>query len=271
MSWGWYPSSKDRKRDRLSVQREAKKIKNASPVVVEGRTIATTFWGKAWCDNLESYSDYENRLPRGRTYCRNGSIADLKIKPGEITASVIGSSLYTVNIEITDMPNKKLEQLVKACSSNISSMVELLEGRLSSSVMETVTDKSIGLFPAPKEISLSCSCPDWATMCKHVAAVMYGVGNRLDRAPELLFTLRGVDAQELLTNPQTIQAPTIPESSRIMASVDLWEVFEIDHSQEKFKKGRAKAKSKPTAKANKRPIGRSSSTKKKSSASATGK
>jgi uncharacterized Zn finger protein len=246
MSWGWYPSSRDRKRSRKNAQRETAKIKNASPVVVEGRTIARSFWGKAWCDNLESYSDYENRLPRGRTYCRNGSIADLKIEQGHISARVVGSSLYKVNIEVVAMPSKKWAQLVNACGRSISSMVELLEGRLSSSVMETVIDRSIGLFPAPKEISLSCSCPDWADMCKHVAAVMYGVGNRLDKNPELLFTLRSVEVQELLASSQAINSPSLPSSSRIIASVDLWEVFEIENSLKK-PKGRktSKALSRP--------------------------
>jgi len=235
MGWGWYPSSRDRKRSRKNAQRDSAKIKNASPVVVEGRAIATSFWGKAWCDNLESYSDYENRLPRGRTYCRNGSIADLKIEQGRISARVVGSSLYKVDIKVVAMPSRKWAQLVNACGSSISSMIELLEGRLSSAVMETVIDRSIGLFPAPKEISLNCSCPDWADMCKHVAAVMYGVGNRLDKNPELLFTLRSVDVLELLASPQAITSPPTAKSSRIMESIDLWEVFEIEDAMKKPK------------------------------------
>jgi uncharacterized Zn finger protein len=120
-------------------------------------------------------------------------------------------------------------------------MIELLEGRLSSAVMKTAIDRSIGLFPAPKEISLRCSCPDWAEMCKHVAAVMYGVGNRLDKNPELLFTLRHVDALELLASPEAINSPASPNSSRIMASIDLWDVFEI---QDDVRKPKARKSSK---------------------------
>ena len=74
-----------------------------SPVKIEGKQIAATFWGKAWCDNLESYRDYENRLPRGRTYVRNGSVVDLQIAPREVTAMVSGSEIYKVKVSIGDV------------------------------------------------------------------------------------------------------------------------------------------------------------------------
>ena len=169
-----------------------------SPIRVEGRKIAHTFWGSAWCDNLERYSDYSNRLPRGRTYVRNGSVMDLQIAEGEITALVSGSDLYDVTLRITPLPTKKWAALRTECAGEIRSVLDLLQGRLSSGVMSIVTREAEGLFPTPREIALSCSCPDWADMCKHVAAVLYGVGARLDDAPEMLFQLRGVDPEEMV-------------------------------------------------------------------------
>ena len=183
-----------------------RKGQKLSPIKIDGRMIAQTFWGKAWCDHLESFSDYENRLPRGRTYVRNGSVIHLSIAEGKIEALVQGSSLYTVKIDIKCVDQKKWKTLLESCSGEIDSVVELLQGRLSSSVMKTITDRQNGLFPQPKEISLSCSCPDWADMCKHVAAVLYGVGARLDQEPELLFKLRHVDHLELI-NKATLKAP----------------------------------------------------------------
>jgi uncharacterized Zn finger protein len=181
----------------------AKKGKTIRPVQIEGRTIASTFWGKAWCDNLESYMDYANRLPRGRTYVRNGSVVHLDIRPGEIDATVSGSELYQVKIRITPAAKAKWKSLCNDCSGAIGSLVELLRGRFSDHVMGIITRKETGLFPAPAEIELKCSCPDWATMCKHVAAVLYGVGARLDESPELLFALRSVNHEELITQAAT--------------------------------------------------------------------
>jgi uncharacterized Zn finger protein len=175
-----------------------KKGRSITPVKPEGKTIARTFWGKAWCDNLESYSDYENRLPRGRAYLRNGSVVHLEVAAGRVEALVSGSELYRVEIEIAALAAARWKTIKKSCSGGIASLVELLQGKLSAGVMATITRPREGLFPAPKEIALKCSCPDWAGMCKHVAAALYGVGTRLDEQPELLFTLRQVDHTELI-------------------------------------------------------------------------
>ena len=165
---------------------------------VEGRKIANSFWGKSWCENLERYSDFASRLPRGRSYVRNGSVVDLKIGEGEVAAKVCGSELYTVKIKVTPVKAPQWRAICRDCAGSIDSLVELLQGRFAKSVMERVCSKGDGLFPAPDEIKLSCSCPDWADMCKHVAAALYGVGARLDEKPELLFVLRNVDEKELL-------------------------------------------------------------------------
>ncbi|MEW6489736.1 MAG: helix-turn-helix domain-containing protein [Thermodesulfobacteriota bacterium] len=175
-----------------------KKGAKIESVEVEGRKIAHTFWGQAWCTHLEGFSDYANRLPRGRTYVRNGSVCHLGVEPGRVQALVCGSELYEVRVEIGRLASAQWAGVKERCAGQIGSLLDLLQGRLSKGVMAVVTDRAQGLFPLPGEMRFSCSCPDWASMCKHVAAVLYGVGARLDRSPELLFRLRGVDHGELV-------------------------------------------------------------------------
>src|SRR5207245_7766421 len=185
------------KAGRELAKRSKKSRALVSPVILEGRTITRTFWGKAWCDNLEASSDFANRLPRGRTYVRNGSVVDLQIAQGKVMARVAGSELYKIEIKIKPLAPKLWKSIQTECAGKIDSLMELLQGRLSAGVMEIVTRPERGLFPTPREIDLDCSCPDWADLCKHVAASLYGVGARLDQKPELLFLLRGVDAADL--------------------------------------------------------------------------
>ena len=235
-------------RPRREVAKRVKKGQDVSPVRIEGRTIASTFWGKAWCTNLESYSDFANRLPRGRTYVRNGSVVHLKIDKGRIEALVSGSELYEVQIDIAALPKPDWQALKEQCAGKIGSLVELLQGKLSKAVMELVTDRDQGLFPKPKEIKMRCSCPDYAGMCKHVAAVMYGVGNRLDSSPELLFVLRGVDHLELIE--QAI--PTAPirakSSAPTIATDDLGAIFDIEIGDAPVAKADATTREKPASK-----------------------
>jgi uncharacterized Zn finger protein len=198
-SWRPYvPVAKRQKQAQKELAQLAKRGESPAPVKIEGRKIATSFWGKSWCENLERYSDFENRLPRGRTYVRNGSVVDLKINKGEVLARVAGSELYRIKIAVAPVKPSRWKAICRDCAGTVGSLVELLQGRIAKSVMERVCSKGDGLFPAPQEIKLSCSCPDWADMCKHVAAALYGVGARLDEKPELLFVLRNVEQKELL-------------------------------------------------------------------------
>ena len=196
------------------------------------RKIAQSFWGHAWCRHLETYSDYESRLPRGRTYVRNGSVCHLEIKSGQIEAFVSGSELYKININIAPLPANKWTALKKQSAGKIGTLLELLQGKLSDEVMTLVTDRDKGLFPSPKEIHLSCDCPDYADLCKHLASVLYGVGVRLDTQPELLFLLRGVDHNELAEDNLSRSFDTNKSSSRRrIATTDLSNVFGIDIAQ----------------------------------------
>lgn len=220
---------------RAKAAREIKKLEKKGrktlPVHIEGKTIARTFWGKAWCDHLESYSDYDNRLPRGRTYVRNGSVCDLQIEPGRITAMVCGSELYKIKIGIKPLPQQIWNAVKRQCAGQIGSMIELLQGKLSQGVMQIITRRDAGLFPKPAEIELDCSCPDWADMCKHVAAALYGVGARLDERPELLFVLRQVNHLDLIGQAGDINALTKGKSgkkTKTIAVDQLPDVFGIE-------------------------------------------
>jgi uncharacterized Zn finger protein len=221
-----------------------KKGHPVSPVVLQGRTIASTFWGKAWCDNLEGYSDYANRLPRGRTYVRNGSVVDLQVAPGEVSARVSGSDLYKVKVDIVPVPKPRWKSICRDCSGGIDSLVELLQGRFSKGVMERICRQRSGLFPAPEEIRFSCSCPDWASMCKHVAAVLYGIGSRLDDKPELLFRLRKVDEKDLLAGAAAGLpiSRKKPAAGRVLDTADLSSIFGLDLAGESEPKSTKPAK-----------------------------
>ena len=227
MEWRPYvPVAVRHARARREMNRLRKKGRNIQPVEIEGRTIARSFWGKRWCDHLESFSDYANRLPRGRTYVRNGSVCHLEVHPGRIDAIVMGSELYDVTIRIGKLKAAVWKSIKHRCSGRIGSVLELLQGKLSRQVMGVVTDREHGLFPKPGEIRFDCSCPDWATMCKHVAAVLYGVGSRLDDRPESLFLLRGVDSAELVATGMAL--PGAAATDDALADDALAGIFGID-------------------------------------------
>ncbi len=260
---GWAPYVPVAERRRQAARKVSdlkKKGKTLSPVLIEGRTIARTFWGKSWCDHLEAYSDFKNRLPRGKTYVRNGSVIDLQIGKGRVTALVSGSSIYQIEISIVELEVSRWRALIDQCAGKIDSLVELLQGKFSRGVMEVMTSQKLGLFPSPSQISMECSCPDSAVMCKHVAAVLYGIGTRLDEKPELFFELRNVDHSELISaaiTKNTVQRTVSRE--RILKTSDLSGLFGVDLvgdlnekiSQVKFKKRPALKKNK-TKKYNKK-------------------
>ena len=195
---------------------------------VEGRKIAASFWGRAWCENLESYRDYEYRLPRGRSYVRHGAVLDLQITGGKVAGLVCGSEIYEVEISIKPLAQAHWSHVKTRCAGQIGSLIELLEGRLSEGVMRIVTHPGEGLFPMPAEIQMACSCPDSATMCKHVAAVMYGVGARLDARPELLFVLRKVEHSELVAGATDFEAARSGSRRKTIEEGQLSDVFGIE-------------------------------------------
>ena len=195
------------------------------PVEIRDRNIARSFWGQRWCEHLESFSDYANRLPRGRTFVRDGSVCHLAVETGGVEARVAGRELYRVVVRVRQLERPTWKAIKQACAGQIGSVLELLQGRLTDRVMDVVTDRDAGLFPEPGEIKLACDCPDGATMCKHAAAVLYGIGSRLDDSPELLFRLRGVDEAELIAADMAL--PRDPTADTL-ADGDLGGIFDIE-------------------------------------------
>jgi len=227
--WAPYvPVAERRRKAAAEMAKLAKKGQTISPVRIEGRAIATTVWGKAWCANMEGYSDYSNRLPRGRTYVRNGSVVDLQIAPGKVEARVAGSSMYHTTITVKPLAGAAWKTLCCDCAGGIDSLVELLQGRFAAGVMQRLCRQGDGLFPVPKEIHFDCSCPDGAYMCKHVAAVLYGVGARFDHQPQLLFTLRQVDASALLAKARAGLGAGDTTSERTLTTDDVGALFNLE-------------------------------------------
>jgi len=236
MAFGYYggwpayvPVAERRKKAAREIARLKKAGQMVAPVVVEGRKIAASFWGKAWCDNLESYRDYAYRVERGRSYVRNGAVIDLRIGPREVRAKVIGSEIYSILITIKPLPTAAWTSICADCAGRVDSLVELLQGKLSKPVMERVCRQADGLFPKPADIKFSCSCPDGASMCKHVAAALYGAGVRLDAEPELLFRLRAVDAGQIFANlDAALPASRGGGAGTRLDARDLSDIFGID-------------------------------------------
>ena len=268
--WGFKPQPTVWERQQKAAQtiaRMRKKGANLSPVQLVGRTIARTFWGKAWCDNIESYRDFAYRLERGRSYVRSGAVIDLRISEGAVGALVIGSgrSPYEVVIRIDKMKKPDWDALVKRSSGKIASLMALAQGKLPKEMLEDFCNPETGLFPKPREIHFDCSCPDGASCCKHVAATLYGIGARLDAQPELFFTLRGIDPNSIVS-AEVVDALTGDASSELEGA-DLGDVFGIALDEENGGGdvaisggsrsvaivGRAVSTKPPTARANARP------------------
>jgi uncharacterized Zn finger protein len=232
--WGDYVSVAERRRQaEAKIADLRKKGRSLAPLKIEGRKIATTFWGQSWCANLERYSDFASRLPRGRSYVRNGLVIDLQIAKGKVRAMVSGSDLYDVEITIAPLTAKRWKNICRECSGTIDSLVELLQGRFAKGVMDRVCREGDGLFPQPSEIELSCSCPDWADMCKHVAGALYGIGARLDNEPRLLFELRGVDESELVAGADQVggRLKSAPSSAKVLADDDVAALFGLEMTE----------------------------------------
>lgn len=231
MSYMWreYVSVADRRAQaKKEMDKLRKKGKKIEPVEIGGRLIAKEFWGKKWCNHLDSFADHANRLPRGRTYARNGSISHLEVQKGRVEAIVSGSELYEISINVSALSSDKWKTIKKRCSLEIGSLLEILQGKLSDSVMETVANHKEGLFPNTQDMKFNCSCPDSARMCKHIAAVLYGIGHRLDTRPELLFLLRSVDPSELIG--RELKVETVASKDQLETG-ELADIFGIDFEE----------------------------------------
>jgi len=215
-----------------------KKKQNVNPVIIQGHTLARTWWGKAWNQNLERYADYDYRLDRGRSYVRQGAVLDLRIEAGAIKSLVQGSRTapYAITVSIKKLDKNTWQRVSTECAGMLESLPELLSGKFPKPLGDIFMRKDSGLFPAPKEITFTCSCPDWADMCKHVAATLYGIGARLDSNPAIFFALRGVDTGDLVSRSVATHAENMLEkaarkSARVITSDNLSSVFGIDFAE----------------------------------------
>lgn len=237
MSWEYYdykPISKTKADSAKALEKLMKQNPNTSPVIIEGRKIANTWWGSAWNNNLESYADYSNRIGRGKSYVKSGMVLDLQIEAGVVTGLVLGSrkSPYHITVKIDKIPDKKWNKIVEQCSHKIASMAELVEGKFPNEFAELFLQQGQGLFPSLKEIRFDCSCPDWADMCKHVAAVLYGIGARFDNDPMLFFKLRDIDFTKLLKKSIDEKIDCMlknadKKSKRVIDDADISELFGV--------------------------------------------
>lgn len=237
--WGEYPRyvavAERRARNDAQLARLRKQHPQVSPVVIQGRKLARTWWGQAWNDNLESYQDLRYRLDRGRSYVRHGAVLDLRLEPGRVHALVQGSrnDPYEVSIAIEPLPAAVWQGLVRDAQGRLNSLADLAGGRFPRDLADLFTARGKGLFPAPKEIRMQCSCPDYATLCKHLAATLYGVGSRLDEDPTRFFVLRQVEVADLVTAAVSERSRELlekaeKESKRALGGGDLGELFGID-------------------------------------------
>lgn len=236
-AWPAYvPVAERRARAEAAVAKLRKKNPGIQPIVVTGRKLATTWWGDAWNKNLEHYADFAYRIERGRSYVRHGAVLDLMIGPGHVSALVQGSRAnpYQVDIAIAPLAPTVWDAVTSACQGAIGSLADLLQGQFPQALGTLFTTPGEGLFPAPQEIQLDCSCPDWATLCKHVSAALYGVGTRLDDEPRLFFALRGVNVEDLVSQAVSEKADALLKKAKsksqrtIGDEDDLGEMFGID-------------------------------------------
>ena len=226
-----------RRKSKPNPTTQLKKLRKENPdiqPVIVGKKLAESWWAQAWNANLESYADYSNRIGRGRTYVRNGSVLDLSVKPGEVSSLVQGTSAnpYEITIEIEPLSKDRWNAIIDKCSRSVANLEDLVSGKFPQELMELFTNKDEGLFPSPEEIKFHCSCPDWASMCKHIAATLYGIGARFDSDPTLFFHLRDIDFADLLKKSVEEKMENMLKNagkvtSRVITDTDTFELFGV--------------------------------------------
>ncbi|TDD18652.1 hypothetical protein E1218_25585, partial [Kribbella turkmenica] len=179
------------------------------------RPFGATWWGRAWLEALEQRARLDpNRLSRGRSYARRGSVLDLTVSPGEVEAFVQGSRVtpYQVTVRIRAFTTAEWDAVLDVVSAQIGRVAALLDGELPPEVVDDVHAAGLDLLPGAGEVLTNCSCPDFAVPCKHSAAVCYLIADALDDDPFALLLLRGRPRDDLLTalrsRRSTTTAPT---------------------------------------------------------------
>ncbi|MGE3271568.1 MAG: SWIM zinc finger family protein [Chloroflexota bacterium] len=167
--------------------------------MARGPELATTWWARRWMAALDGFG-WAGRLSRGRSYARNGRVLDVEFSRGAIRARVQGSERqpYRVEMSVERFPDQVWDRVIGALARQALYAAKLLAGELPAEIVQLCDTAEAPLFPShPNDITMKCSCPDWAVPCKHVAAVHYALAAELDRDPFLLFRLRGRTREEL--------------------------------------------------------------------------
>ena len=221
------------KQDRL--QQMVKQLQDEGrvlhPAKADGKKIAKSFWGYSWVRHIESYQDYESRLPRGRSLLRNNAVLDLTITGNQAEALVFDQELYEIRIIMEPVDPAQLKQIQTLCAGKINSLLDLIQGNLSEDILQILSDPEKGLFPRYDEIRFICNCLDDSILCKHAAAVLYGIGPVLDQKPDLFFSLRGIDYSMLFSGIDAEKITDDPQTSDQTAAfhdIDLEKTFGIE-------------------------------------------
>lgn len=219
-------------------QENLSKNNRYSPVILNNssrfsKNICNSWWGNAWCKNLERYADCNNRIDRGKSYLKNNMVIDLKINGGEIYAKVQGSrkTPYTVKITIDPIDEKKRLRIEEQATGKIQNLEALINGTFPEELKD-IFFQNDGLFPSLKEIHFNCSCPDFARMCKHVSAALFGVGIRLDKNPIYFFQMRGINIDDFVNKAVFGKVNKMLENTdvittRIIQESDITKLFGI--------------------------------------------
>ena len=212
--------------------------KDYGEVKIDGKVISSSWWGQMWCRNIENYSNIRNRLERGRTYIRQNTVKSLSISNNCAESQVQGHSKepYRVIINIKTIEKSKYDNILNKCENSVDNLESLMTGSFPKEYQQFFTDEEYGLFPKSNEIDYNCTCLDYEKnmhMCKHIAATMYAIGNKLDNDPLIFFKLRGIDISEfsnkiLKKETEFVWNNINGESNRKINSNDISFLFGVD-------------------------------------------
>ncbi len=160
-----------------------------------------SWWAKRWIQVLESFT-IGARLGRGRSYARSGQVLSIDIEEGLVKAKVQGSrsTPYQITIQVKTLDKADWGKLIGILSKQVIFAAKLLAGEMPENIEDAFVEAKLTLFPDKRgDLKTDCSCPDWSNPCKHIAAVYYLLGEEFDRDPFLIFKLRGMERQTLLS------------------------------------------------------------------------
>ena len=192
--------------------------------VTHTQKLARSFWGQAWNRNLDTYQDYDTRFDRGRRHLRAGAVVNLQLIGPQVEAHVWDHRLYPVSATFAPLDTEKWAAFRKDSAGEFDSLVALLQGKVSDTLLARIIDPQKGLFPERQALTYRCTCLDDAPLCEHIAAVLYGIGVCFDENAELFFSLRAISIHDWM---QTLGDCLLQEVGPPSAQ-ELGDLFDID-------------------------------------------